>query len=137
MHIVSFRDYAYRFFSGTSVHTHVLFFFSEYTFLGRGYCNNWVYLTEGGYPNRLATTESLYSPNPVLECMKRCKAQVGQTGITSSIPAQIATRAFYLKGEKCACSSDSCSSITSDSGYTAYKIIKSNHLYYIDFLMLE
>ena len=45
------------------------------TKLGDGYCSDWRYLPEGGYPARLAAGHALAHADPLQECAARCFAQ--------------------------------------------------------------
>jgi hypothetical protein len=89
---------------------------TQYTELGGGFCSDWEYLPEGGYPEFLSDFLSDYSDDKLRECMNRC---------LSTSKASIARNAFYVRSsdQKCACSEGCCSSRTGgSSGYTSYRI---------------
>ena len=79
-----------------------------------GYCVDWRYLPEGGYPARLTSSSPLYDPDPVIECINRCQNAYGT-------PQQ----AIYLdtRSNTCACSSGSCASIVASTIYQAFEIL--------------
>jgi len=86
----------------------------NYESIGDGYCSNWKYLPEGGYPNLLAEGSSLYDTDRIRECMNRC------------LDAYPGSTSFYVKtsdNNKCGCSSDHCSSRASSSAYTSFRIL--------------
>jgi len=74
----------------------------------KGYCSDWRYLPEGGYPARQNA-----KADPVQECAKRCTKAYGKQ------------QAFYLRDrdQTCACSKGKCRQISkSSNGYTSYTI---------------
>ena len=89
-----------------------------YSDIGPGFCSDWVYLPEGGYPARLADTERLNNADPIQECMNRCLDVVGASGADSASGAGISNQAFYVRdGESCACSSGSCGTQSGGANY--------------------
>ena len=100
-----------------------------YSHIGTGYCSNWVYLPEGGYPKRLGPNDALYDSDPIQECLKRCLAVYGEAGArTSKVGGKIGNQAFYLNSDSlCACAIGECKSLYS-SGMEAesYMIISGN-----------
>ena len=98
----------------------------EYSYkkIGTGYCTDWVYLPEGGYPGFLPSSDSLSVPEDrIEECMLRCLSLKDQNGANgNSGNKKIADKAFYVNSKnKCACSSGSCN--PTGSGYVSYKIV--------------
>ena len=87
-----------------------------YNALGSGYCCDWLYLPEGGYPALLTSSSPLYSADRAQECLNRC--------IAAFEPATYnPIRAFYLRDsdQRCACASSGCTSLCSSvSAYTSY-----------------
>ena len=88
-----------------------------YERIGDGYCTNFRYLPEGAYPALLEFGNSLYDTDRIKECMNRC------------LDAYPGSTSFYVKtstNNKCACSSDDCSSVTttSASAYTSFRIVR-------------
>lgn len=96
-----------------------------YSSIGPGYCSDWAYLPEGGYPPRLAETEPLNDADPIQECMNRCLNVVGTAGATSAAAgAVISNQAFYVRdGERCACASGPCESQDGGANYHSYRIV--------------
>lgn len=95
-----------------------------YSDIGPGFCSDWVYLPEGGYPARLADTERLNNADPIQECMNRCLDVVGASGADSASGAGISNQAFYVRdGESCACSSGSCGTQSGGANYHSYRIV--------------
>ena len=96
-----------------------------YHVAGNGYCNEWVYLPEGGYPAPLAPNDPLYNEDRVQECMNRClyAAHRGLAGSEGSDGTRIGNQAFYIKtsNQGCGCSSGTCEA-NEESGYTSYNI---------------
>ena len=96
---------------------------------GTGYCKDYVYLPEGGYPSLLDQLDPLYDKNRIKECMNRClyASSQGLAGSKGAVDTTIREHAFYIKqsNQGCACSSGDCSDRTS-SGYTSYYIASSN-----------
>jgi hypothetical protein len=80
--------------------------------LGEGYCSDWKYLPEGAYPARLSSSSCLYDSDPVIECLNRCQADFGTN-----------QKAIFLKSDKCACATGSCTSVVPYDGYTAYRVV--------------
>ena len=86
-----------------------------------GYCTDWKYLPEGGYPARLTRIDSLYNEDSILECAKRCQA------------AYPTTTGFHIKKgandwqHTCGCTDPAndpaCATVTSHSDYTSYQMI--------------
>lgn len=78
-----------------------------YQELGAGYCADWAYLPEGGYPPRLDMGSPMYNADPVAECMNRCLNAVG--AMDSSSFRAIRDRAFYVNAAgACGCSAGGC-----------------------------
>ena len=98
-----------------------------YSHLGTGYCSDWVYLPEGGYPGRLNAGDKDYDADPIQECMNRCLGQYEETGERASTAGgEVGNEAFYLKSDDgCACAIGDCSSLA-HSGYESYEIILGN-----------
>jgi len=73
----------------------------------KGYCSDWKYLPEGGYPPR-----KNLKADPVQECAQRCHKAYGKP------------QAIYLRDKDmtCACSKGGCNQITSQKAYTSYKL---------------
>ena len=95
-----------------------------YNHLGAGYCSDYAYLPEGGYPARLSPGKALYDADPIKECLNRC------LNASTFDATNVGNQAFYLKsGSKCACAADDCSSLKpkfpkrESSGYDSYEII--------------
>ena len=100
----------------------------SYSKIGAGYCTDWVYLPEGGYPGFLPSSDSLSVPEDRLEeCMLRCLALKDQNGANgNSGNKKIADKAFYVNSKgNCACSSGNCKP-TGGSGYVSYKIVATS-----------
>ena len=97
----------------------------RYYAAGNGYCKDWVYLPEGGYPAPLAPDDPLYSHDRIQECMNRCfyAAYQGLAGSSGSDGTEIGNQAFYIKtlNQRCGCSSGTCEP-NEGTGYTSYKI---------------
>ena len=100
-----------------------------YSHLGTGYCRDWVYLPEGGYPDRLGPNDALYDSDPIQECLNRCLGVYGEAGArTSKVGGNIGNQAFYLRSDsRCACAIGDCKSLVSND-YVAisYAIIPGN-----------
>lgn len=92
----------------------------QYKLIGSGYCSDWNYLPEGGYPPLLGKSSSLYDPDRLTECMNRCIA-------ASKKSATIQSRAFYVatSTERCACSKGDCKTLAG-SNYKSYQILIHN-----------
>ena len=89
---------------------------ASYESLGSGYCSDYKYLSEGGYPAPLPSDHPLYNADPVQECLNRCYADT-----------QVGTDAFYLNdADQCACAKGSCSNRVVDSKYTSYAMDCAN-----------
>ena len=107
--------------------------YTEYTYthLGPGFCGDWIYLPEGGYPARLISDDALYDADPIQECLNRCldaNGEAGQASTENGGTGTIGNRAFYLSTEnKCACAISDCSSLTPDPNYASYAIISGKH----------
>jgi len=86
-----------------------------FTHGGTGYCSDWRYLPEGGYPARLDS-----NADPLQECAERCTTAADADPVYS-------TTAFYVRNndQHCACSSGTCSSVQG-YGYTAYNMHRSS-----------
>jgi hypothetical protein len=87
----------------------------HYIKIGDGYCSDWKYLPEGGYPNFLSKSSPLFSTDRTRECMNRC------------LDAYPDSQAFYIRtsDNKCGCSSGQCQSTSGTAtSYTSYKIVK-------------
>ena len=96
----------------------------KYSELGIGYCRDYVYLPEGGYPDRFNAGEDLYDPSPIQECLNRCMDAYGQDGASSG---KIGNQAFYLyANSKCACATGDCNARSSSGSYKSYEIIPGN-----------
>jgi len=96
----------------------------EYQELGIGFCSTWTYLPEGGYPNFLPSSHSLYDHDRKRECMNRCldAYESNTLGMDGANSRTISNKGFYLNGEnKCACSSDVCVP-NGSNGYKGYSI---------------
>ena len=97
----------------------------RYYVAGEGYCKDWVYLPEGGYPAPLAHNDPKYSDDRIQECMNRClyAAYRGLAGSEGSDGTRIGNQAFYIKASNqgCGCSSGTCEA-NGGSGYTSYNI---------------
>ena len=80
----------------------------------KGYCSDWKYLPEGGYPARLDS-----NANPLEECAQRCIA-------AADADSEYSKDAFYVRdsNQHCACSKGACSDITSGS----YTSVSYTHL---------
>merc|ERR1719253_2248623 len=93
----------------------------SYESLGAGFCSDWEYLPEGGYPAFLTSGSAMDSSDRIQECANRCTAAAGSPG--SSKRGNIGTQAFYIRtsDNKCGCSQGACSS-HSGSGYHSYRI---------------
>ena len=86
--------------------------------LGQGYCQDWRYLPEGGYPGRLPTSSPMYNADHRTECMNRCLNAVGQN--------EIGNQAFYTRTSgQCACSQGACASLSNSGSYRSYHIAGS------------
>jgi len=87
----------------------------QYQLIGAGYCADWNYLPEGGYPKLLNEDHKLYDSDRVQECLNRC---VDASKKNNNIQSQ----AFYVDvNSKCACSKGTCQALKG-SGYKSYKI---------------
>ena len=77
----------------------------------KGYCSDYKYLPEGGYPARLDS-----NANPLEECAQRCIAAAEEN-------SEYSKDAFYVRDsdKHCACSKGECSETTSGD-YTSYII---------------
>jgi len=86
----------------------------RYIKIGVGYCSDWKYLPEGGYPAFLGKSSLLFSRDRTRECMNRC------------LDAYPGSEAFYMDADnKCGCSSGQCQSVRpSSASYYSYKITK-------------
>ena len=97
---------------------------------GRGFCKDWVYLPEGGYPELLTDTETLYNEDRISECMNRCvdAAEKNNMGSKGSSSTKISDYAFYIRtsDQHCGCSSGSCRKRASDNRYTSYYIYETD-----------
>ena len=97
---------------------------------GTGYCKDYVYLPEGGYPSLLGQLDPLYDKNRIKECMNRClyASSQGLAGSKGAVDTTIREHAFYIRksDQGCACSSGICNDRKASSGYTSYYIISSN-----------
>ena len=51
----------------------------EYEKLGDGYCSDWKYLPEGGYPDHLSPGHALYRDDKIQECAARCFTQTSSS----------------------------------------------------------
>merc|ERR1711924_167052 len=74
----------------------------------KGFCSDWKYLPEGGYPPR-----KNLKADPVQECAQRCHKAYGKP------------QAIYLRDKDmtCACSKGACNKIKkSQQAYTSYKV---------------
>ena len=102
---------------------------SEYAIAGKGYCNDWVYLPEGGYPSLLTISDPLYNEDRIKECMNRClhASSLGLSGSKGEYETRIRDHAFYIRhsDQGCGCSSGTCSDRKS-SGYTSYYTASGN-----------
>jgi hypothetical protein len=102
----------------------------SYALAGNGYCSDWVYLPEGGYPNLLSKSYPLYNKDRIKECMNRCvyAAKQGLLGSYSSgYGRAIRSHAFYITSyQRCACSSGTCSIRYGSGFYTSYYIVSGN-----------
>ena len=95
-----------------------------------GYCEDWVYLNEGGYPEKLTEISPLYDPDPVKECMNRClndfnNGILGMNGHMGAGATPIGNRAILIRESDngCCCSSGVCTVLlNSVHDYTAYTI---------------
>ena len=99
-----------------------------YSYIGTGYCSDWVYLPEGGYPERLNADNTLYDADSIQECLNRCLGAYGEAGARASTAGgKVGNQAFYLNSNAgCACAVGDCSSKVSDSGFKSYAIISGN-----------
>ena len=101
-----------------------------YSHLGTGYCSDWVYLPEGGYPDRLDAGDEDYDADPIQECMNRCLGHYEEIGERASTAGEeVGDEAFYLKSDDgCACAIGDCSSLKTGAsdGYESYEIILGN-----------
>ena len=96
---------------------------SNYAPAGKGYCNDWVFLPEGAYPELLNLDHPLYNKDRIQECMNRCvdAAKQGLHGYRRSGDTTIRNSAFYLNSDlRCGCSSGACSTRTTQ-GYSGYR----------------
>ena len=116
---------------------------SSYALAGDGYCKDWVYLPEGGYPALLSTSASLYNKDRIEECMNRCvdAADKNLTGYYSGdIFKNIRDLAFYIKksDQRCGCSSGACStaSLTPDPSSISYHTIAGKSEAFMKSLMI-
>ena len=87
----------------------------QYQLIGQGYCADWNYLPEGGYPKVLKEDHKLYDADRIQECLNRC---VDASKKNNNIQSQ----AFYVDvNSRCACSKGTCQALRG-SGYKSYKI---------------
>lgn len=99
-----------------------------YELIGTGWCSDWSYLMEGGYPPRLDADHELARLDPLAECMMRCLDLVGMTGVAhsgASSTGYVTDNAFYVNGDgRCGCSTgvNGCS-LTGSPPYQSYNII--------------
>lgn len=99
-----------------------------YELLGPGWCSDWSYLPEGGYPPRLDIDDPLARADPLAECMLRCLSLVGSTGVShsgASPTGEITADYFYVNGAgRCGCSTgvNGCS-LTGSPPYNSYRIV--------------
>ena len=86
----------------------------RYIKIGDGYCSDYKYLPEGGYPAFLSKTSPLFSRDRTRECMNRC------------LDAYPDSKAFMVQtaNNKCACSSGQCQWVRPSVSYYSYKITK-------------
>jgi hypothetical protein len=94
----------------------------NYSRIGTGYCSDWVYLPEGGYPPLLTTTSPLYSADRVRECMNRCQDAAGQNGQRAAGDPVIGNDNFYVRKSdfRCGCAAESSAACTLSSSSSAY-----------------
>ena len=87
-----------------------------------GYCKDYAYLPEGGYPSLLGKSSPHYDKDRIQECINRCVYASKNEEDT-----KIRDRAFYNRDsdQRCACSSGACYTRKS-SGYTSYHKISGN-----------
>ena len=93
----------------------------SYRALGSGYCEDFLYLEVGKYPEHIKSDrDGLYSLDKVEECMKRCLKDAS-------------SEAFYVRNKEqtCACSLGNCTKriTNADKSYTSYKIVKAPPIY--------
>ena len=102
---------------------------SEFDIAGDGYCKDWVYLPEGGYPIPLDESSPLYNAHRVQECMNRCiyAADNGLVGYNTA-ESKIRDLAFYIRlaDQRCGCSSGSCSTQIPDPAFRSYHRINND-----------
>lgn len=105
-----------------------------YENIGAGYCNDWVYLPEGGYLEHLAEGHDLYHSDRLRECMNRClnAFQSETPGSKGASGTTISNQAFYANNaQNCACFSGACDSPQApSSGYISYSIVDGMILIY-------
>lgn len=99
---------------------------ASYVEIGKGYCNTWKYLPEGGYPPLLPESSPLYSADRIQECKNRCLDAYSKD-------SSYCTTAFYIRTEDqhCACSgkenvcgcSGECNLKGPKKKYTAYATV--------------
>ena len=102
-----------------------------YGLAGDGYCEGWVYLPEGGYPEPLTESDPLYDVDKIRECMNRCvyAANKGLIGSRGASDTTIRDLAFYIRldDQQCACSSGACSTRITDTAFRSYFIVNGKY----------
>lgn len=77
-------------------------------------CSNYAYLNAGAYPPRLATTDPLYDPDPIAECINRCAKE--QENLENKV------RIYIQKSDDaCSCCSSPSGSLSANSNYATYE----------------
>ena len=103
-----------------------------YAVAGNGFCKDWVYLPEGGYPELLTITDTLFSEDRVQECMNRCVDASEQSFDDTQYSGnnKISDIAFYVRtsDERCGCSSGPCQERQiRDNDYMSYFIHRTDY----------
>ena len=69
-----------------------------------GYCDDWKYLPEGGYPDTLPVSNPLFDADKVRECGNRCIHASRENNGNND-------KAFYVRYDgRCGCSTGPCNS---------------------------
>jgi hypothetical protein len=84
--------------------------------IGKGYCTDWVYLPEGGYPAFLPASNPVSDKDKKRECANRCI-------MAAEKDKKYSTDAFYVrKDDKCGCARKQCDKQKKNESYSSFKI---------------
>lgn len=100
-----------------------------YSPLSPGYCDDYVYLSSGSYPDLLDESDPLYDEDRVRECMNRC---------LDDNPNAKAFFVKYVNNEpRCACAKFYCAERSGSNTYTSYQINQCEDLNRDGYLLSE